>query len=158
MSLLFLWGVVFSVRHGPSFSTFKSNLIEASSSKKVGIACRLKRRTHDRKVASSNPGRSGGRIFSPELLCLLTLVRCPFHPRVTAVARKRPRSFCQKCRWTLHLNTHTPLAQRGRNGLTMPLSKHSAGPYPETISHATCRRTFGHSRFSSLNHCELILA
>ena len=29
---------------------------------------------------------------------MLTLVRCPFHPRVTAVARKRPRSFCQKCR------------------------------------------------------------
>ena len=27
------------------------------------IACRLKRRTLDRKVASSNPGRSGGRIF-----------------------------------------------------------------------------------------------
>ena len=25
--------------------------------------------------------------------------RYPFHPRVTAVARKRPRSFCQKCRW-----------------------------------------------------------
>ena len=23
----------------------------------------------------------------------------PFHPRVTAVARKRSRSFCQKCRW-----------------------------------------------------------
>ena len=22
-----------------------------------------------------------------------------FHPLVTAVARKRPRSFCQKCRW-----------------------------------------------------------
>ena len=32
-------------------------------------------------------------------LCVLTLIRCPFHPRVTAVARKRPRSFCQKCRW-----------------------------------------------------------
>ena len=31
---------------------------------------------------------------------MLTLIRCPFHPpRVTAVARKRPRSFCQKCRW-----------------------------------------------------------
>ena len=29
---------------------------------------------------------------------VLTLIRCPFHPRVTAVARKRPRSFCQKCR------------------------------------------------------------
>ena len=32
-------------------------------------------------------------------LCVLTLIRCPFHPRVTAVARKRPRSFCKKCRW-----------------------------------------------------------
>ena len=30
---------------------------------------------------------------------MLTLIRCPFHPRVTAVARKRPWSFCQKCRW-----------------------------------------------------------
>ena len=27
------------------------------------------------------------------------LFRYPFHPRVTAVARKRSRSFCQKCRW-----------------------------------------------------------
>ena len=32
-------------------------------------------------------------------LCVLTLIRCPFYPRVTAVARKRPWSFCQKCRW-----------------------------------------------------------
>ena len=30
---------------------------------------------------------------------LLYLFRYPFHPRVTAVARKRPRSFCQKRRW-----------------------------------------------------------
>ena len=30
---------------------------------------------------------------------MLSLIRCPFHPRVTAVARHRPRSFCQKCRW-----------------------------------------------------------
>ena len=30
---------------------------------------------------------------------VLSLVRCPFHTRVTAVARKRPRSFCQTCRW-----------------------------------------------------------
>ena len=32
-------------------------------------------------------------------LCVLTLIRCSFHSRVTAVAPKRPRSFCQKCRW-----------------------------------------------------------
>ena len=32
-------------------------------------------------------------------LYVLTLIRCPFHPRVTAVAREKSRSFCQKCRW-----------------------------------------------------------
>ena len=44
--------------------------------------------------------RSGGRIFFSrvDFLCWL-LFRYPFHPRVTAVARKRSRSFCQKCRW-----------------------------------------------------------
>ena len=30
---------------------------------------------------------------------MLTLIRCPFHPCATAVARKRPWSFCQKSRW-----------------------------------------------------------
>ena len=30
---------------------------------------------------------------------MLILNWCPFHPRVTAVARKRSRSFCQKCWW-----------------------------------------------------------
>ena len=34
---------------------------------------------------------------------VLTLIRCPFHPCVTAVARKRPRSFCQKCWWQVTL-------------------------------------------------------
>ena len=32
-------------------------------------------------------------------LCALTLIRCLFHPRVTAVARRRPLSYCKKCRW-----------------------------------------------------------
>ena len=42
---------------------------------------------------------------------MLTLIRCPFHPRVTAVARKRSKSFCQKCRWqvtTKHACTLDP--------------------------------------------------
>ena len=30
---------------------------------------------------------------------MLTLIRCPFHFRVTAVACKRLRPFCQKYRW-----------------------------------------------------------
>ena len=33
-----------------------------------------------------------------DFLCWL-LFRYPFHPRVTTVARKKSRSFCQKCRW-----------------------------------------------------------
>ena len=35
----------------------------------------------------------------PFLILPGTLFRYPFHPRVTAVARKRPRSFRQRCRW-----------------------------------------------------------
>ena len=68
--------------------------------KRAGIAQWLERRTRDRKVAGSNPCWSGGRIFFSrvDFLCWL-LFRYPFHPRVTAVACKRPRSFCQKCRW-----------------------------------------------------------
>ncbi len=54
----------------------------------------------NRKVAGSNPCWSGGRIFFSRVnfLCWL-LFRYPFHPRVTTVARKRPRSSCQKRRW-----------------------------------------------------------
>ena len=57
----------------------------------------------------------------------------------------------------LHLNTRTPLTQRSRSGLIMPLSRHSAGTYPDTSPHATCQGTFGHSRLSSLSHCRPIL-
>ena len=66
----------------------------------TGIAQWLERQTSDWKVEGSNPSRSGGRIFffMVNFLCWI-LFRYPFHHRVTAVARKRSRSFCQKCRW-----------------------------------------------------------
>ena len=66
----------------------------------AGIAQWLERRTRDWKVTGSNPCWSGGIIFFSrvDFLCRL-LFRYPFHPHVTAVARKRSRSFCQKCRW-----------------------------------------------------------
>ena len=66
----------------------------------AGIAQWLERRTRDRKVAGSNPCWSGWRIFFSRVsfLCWL-LFRYPFHPRVTAVARERSQSFCQKRRW-----------------------------------------------------------
>ena len=44
--------------------------------------------------------------------CVLTHARRPFHPRVTAVVRKRSWSFCQKCRWQVtpkHAYTFDPL-------------------------------------------------
>ena len=72
-------------------------------------------------------------------------VKDPGHPTKSAGGR-------------LHLNTLTPLTQRSRSGLTMPLSGQSVGTYPETSSHATAQGTFGHSRLSSLSHCRLILA
>ena len=63
----------------------------------AGIAQWLEHRTRDWKVAGSNPCWNGGRIFFSrvDFLCCL-LFRYPFHPRVTAVARKKSRSFCQK--------------------------------------------------------------
>ena len=74
-------------------------LYELKSTLLAGIACRLERQTCDHKVANWNPGRSGWRIFFPCQLFMLTFVRCPFHPCVTTVARKRPQSFWKKCRW-----------------------------------------------------------
>ena len=63
----------------------------------AGIAQWLEHRTRDWKVAGSNPCWNGGRIFFSrvDFLCWL-LFRYPFHPRVTTVARKISRSFCQK--------------------------------------------------------------
>ena len=37
--------------------------------------------------------------FGIHSIPLLLLFWYPFHPPVTAVAHKRSRSFCQKCRW-----------------------------------------------------------
>ena len=91
-------------------------------------------------------------------LCVLTLIWCPFHPCVTAVACKRPQSFCQKCRWQVTPKHAYTLDPTNWSGLTMSLSRNSVGTYQETSSHAIHRGTLGHSRLSSLSHCGLILA
>ena len=120
-----------------------------------GIACCLDRRTRDRKVANSNPGRSGGRIFFSRVnfVCYSYFVSVP-SPCYHSGYVKDPGHSAKSAGGSLHLNTHTPLTQRSRSGLTMPLSRHSVG----TSSHATCRETLGHSRLRSLSHCGLILA
>ena len=71
---------------------------------------------------------------------------------------KDPGPSAKSAGGRLHLNTHTPLTQRSRSGLTMPLSKHSVGTYPETSSQAARQGTLGHSSLSLLTHCGLILA
>ena len=113
----------------------------------------VERRTHDRKVASSNSGRSGGRIFFSRLNFVFWLL---FGVRPTPVLpqwhEKDPRHSVKSAGCRLHLNTHRSLTQRSRSGQTMPLS------YPETSSHATSQGTFGRSRLSSLGPCGLILA
>ena len=40
-----------------------------------------------------------GEFSSPEYICVLTFIWCPFHSYVTAVAHKIPLSFCQMSRW-----------------------------------------------------------
>ena len=40
---------------------------------------------------------------------------------------KDPGHSAKSASGRLHLNTHTPLTQRSRSGLTMPLSRHSVG-------------------------------
>ena len=74
--------------------------IQLSLKQMFSLSQWLEHRTRDWKVAGSNPCWNGGRIFFSrvDFLCWL-LFRYPFHPRVTTVARKKSRSFCQKCRW-----------------------------------------------------------
>ena len=121
-----------------------------------GIACWLERRPHDRKVASSNPGR---RIFfsGVNVACrLLFGVRST--PVLPQLCVKDPGHSARSAGDRLLLNTHTPLTHRSWSGLTMPLSRNCVGTYQETNSHATRQGTLGYSRLSSLSHYGLILA
>ena len=53
---------------------------------------------------------------------------------------------------SLHLNIHTPLTQRSRSGLTMPLSRYSVGTYQQTSS----RSSSGNTRTQSSQLAELL--
>ena len=111
------------------------------------------------KVASSNPGRTRGRIFFSRVnhVCWL-LFGVNSTPMLPQWHVKDPGHSAKSACGRLHLNTHTPLTQWNRSGLTMPLSRYSVGTYLETSSDVTCQGTFGHSHLSSLSHCGLILA
>ena len=124
-----------------------------------GIACWLERRTRDRKVASSNPGRSGERIFFSRVnfVCWLLFGVCS-SPLLLLWHIKYPGYSAKSAGGRLHLNMHTPLTKRSWRGLTMPVSKHSVGTYQEKSSHAIRQGTLGYNHLSLLSHCGLIMA
>ena len=124
------------------------------------IVSLVERRTRDRKVSSSNLGRGGGRInsFSGVIFVCWFLFGVRFTPMLPQWHVKDAGHFAKCASGRLYLNPHTPLTQRSRSGLTMPMSWHTVVIYPETRSHGTCQGTLGHSRLSSLSHCRLIQA
>ena len=92
------------------------------------IAQLVVHRTRDQKIVGSIPSGVAGEFSSQDLTFRANLHSVSVSPRATAVARKRPRSFCQKIRCQVNLNTHAPYTRRNRSGLTV-LSRHSVGNY-----------------------------
>ena len=70
--------------------------LNSLSSSRAELAQWLERRTRDRKIPDSSPWQEHREKF---LLQGQLLLWYPFHPSVTAVARKTSRSVCQKYRW-----------------------------------------------------------
>ena len=96
--------------------------------------------THDRKVASLNPGRSNGRIFFSRVnfVCWL-LFGVLSTPVLQQWHLKDPGHSATSAGGRLHQNTHTPLTQQSWSGLTMLLCRHSVETYLKASSHATCQ-------------------
>ena len=104
------------------------------------------------------PAGTAGEFSSPvSTLCADSLFGVRSTPVLPQWHVKDPGHFAKSAAGGLHLYTHTPLTERSRSGLTMPLSRHSLGTYQETSSHATRQGTLGHSRLSSLSHYGLTL-
>ena len=92
------------------------------------------------------PAGAAGEFSSPESTLSADLFGVRSTPVLPQKHVKDPSHSSQSAGGRLHLNTHTPLTQRSRSGLTMPLSGHSVGTYQETSLHATRQGTLGHSR------------
>ena len=142
-----------------SFKWYVSRHDQAHWYQGARIACWKECWTRAQKVASSNPSRSGGRIFFPWVnsVCWLLLGVCSTQV-LSQWHVKDPGHSAKSAGGRLRVRTHTSLTKWSQSGLTMLLSRHSVGTYPEMSSHATCQGTFSHSCLSSLSHCGLIVA
>ena len=122
------------------------------------IACWLKRWTRNERLQVWILAGAVRKLSSPEsTLCADSLLSVRSTPMLPQWHVKDPGHSAQSADDKLHLNTHTPLTQRSRSGLTMLLSRHSVGTYQETSWHATHQGTFGHSHLSLLSHIGIIL-
>ena len=104
-----------------------------------------KRRIRDRTVSGLSPGRSGEikKKFSWVSFLCSPPFRYPLHSRVTAVAGKRSRSFCQKCKWRVTAKHTCTLRMRLRKqNDTVQLCLLCGG-------HRTCAETAPGSRGTS---------
>ena len=105
------------------------------------------------------PAGAAGEFSSPELtLCIDSYSVSVPPPCYRRLHVKGPGHSAKSAGGRFHLNTHTLLTQRSQSGLTMPMSRHSVGTYPETSSHATCQGTFSHSHLNPRSCCGLIQA
>ena len=83
---------------------------------------------------------------------LLHLTRCQFHPVLLQWQVKDPGHSAKSAGGRLHLNTHTPLTQRRRSGLTM-LPRQSEGTYH---GNELTRNSSGNTRPQSSPLAELL--
>ena len=120
----------------------------------AGIACHSCRSASFviERLRVQIPAEAAGEFSSQELSLSTDLfgVGSP----VTTVARKRLRSFCQKCKWQVtprHAYTPDPTKSEWADYAAVLC-------YQETSSHASCQETLSHTCLSSLNHRGLILA
>ena len=81
----------------------------------------VKRRLVIERFASSNPGRSDGRYFYTRVKVCRLFLGVRSTPVFLQWHVKDPGHSTNSAGGRLHLNTHTPLTQRSRSGLTMPL-------------------------------------
>ena len=79
------------------------------------------------------PAGAAGEFSSPELTLCADSYSVSVPPPVLPQWHVKDRGHSAKSAGgRLYLNKHTPLTQRSRSELTMQLSRHSVGTYPET--------------------------
>ena len=78
------------------------------------------------------PTGAAGEFSSPELTLCADLFAVRSTPVLPQWLVKDPGHSAKSAGGRFQLNTHTPLTQRSRRGLTMPLSRHSVGTNLET--------------------------